>query len=167
MLYAATWSVKLARAGTVLLDWADYMDIEPSIVPTGETQRVKAVRAPYSLPIGRGNVSTVVTFSQVRVFESAALAHKFLAQWVAALPLCKAPDTLEITFLNAGGDLATLANAVLTSAGKPTVTEGNRFRATYTVEGGLLSYATAEPVLENTDGSPLENTDGSPIENTH
>ena len=101
--------------------------------------RAVADRAPAARGIRRAlrrqNVVTTITFSQLRVFATGALARVFLAQQVAAFQnaICQGGDTLEITLL--GGGLVTLANAILTSAGKPTIKNGCYFSAEYTVVG--------------------------------
>ena len=166
MLLQATWQVKLTGAGITLLAFTDRMEREPVIDVEGVIQTSQPLRAQYAARYGRQNVATTITFSQVRSFDTWLDASIFLAQFVAALPVCAAPDTLEISLQ--GGGLVTLGNAILKSAGKPTIKDGHRFTAEYTVIGGQLIYtAPGIKLMSNTTGAPLENTTGAPLQATN
>lgn len=146
MLLTSTWRVTLA--GVVLLDYGDYMSAEPSITPSGIVQQRVAVRATYASDIARGGRRNVVEFGRIKICADDEAARDYLLSHLSVLPLCSTEGLLEIT--DESGTTTSLANAILTSAGRPR-TENDRFLAEYTITGGELA-TDADGTGEGGDG---------------
>lgn len=152
-LITATWQV--TWNGVTLLDFTECMSSEPRLprAETGET--ILLVGAPFARQRSRGNVTTTLTFSRVKIFADAVDARDFLLAHSAALP----PGVADARITTLEGAIYALAGARLLPI-EPMIAEGCRFECSYSLIGGAL---TAVGATIGEGGDTLVDDDGARV----
>lgn len=136
VLVTATWQIKLGTL--VLLDWGELMDDEPRIERAQVNDIVPTLGASVKKIFTRDNVSHVLRFTRVKVFDDDVAARDFLLTHTAAIPSSLLNCTIKRgNYVSAA--TTTLANAVIDQSGFSARCEANRFIASYQLIGGALS----------------------------
>jgi len=136
-MFAAAYQIVLG--GVTLLDFTDFTENEPQLVPDQVIQEVNLLRAAFSLRIPRGNRSCTLTFSRVKRFEDAASARIFKYSHVAALPSVAADCVLTVNAAGGGTTVITLANACLARGNPQMRVDAQLFKAHYQIRAGQIT----------------------------
>jgi|SRR5581483_4196600 len=136
MLVTATWQIKLGSL--VLLDWGELMDDEPRIDRAQVNDIVPTLGASVKKIFTRDNVSHVLRFTRVKIFDDDIAAREFLLTHTAAIPSSLQNCTIKRANYT-GAPVTTLANAVIDQSGFQARCEANRFIASYQLIGGALT----------------------------
>lgn len=157
-LLNAVWKVTLA--GTVLLDFSDYTEAEPELIPAVTIQPAPLLRAPALKRFLRGNGSLTLSYTRVVVCADPTAAQNRRLSEIATLPRVIGDCAVQV--LGAGGVVGILRNAMIDANGfKPTV-EAHLFKCAYQIVGETFEMNPAN-VLETEHGEALTDENGNPI----